>query len=266
MAIANSLAILLYLCCTALLIRRFVQKDQPSPASILPVGILTVLALVFHGADIFMSMALGWVLDLFSTLSIVSWLMALAALIWGAKTPNAPPGIIVYPIVALNLIFNVSLPHEEAAALANPALEWHILLSLAAYSLFTLAAIQSIVLAIQEQQLKQRHLAGLMRKLPPLQSMETTLFQLISSGFILLSIGLLAGAFFIDDIFAQQLAHKTVLSLISWCVFATILWKRWRDGLRGKSAIKWTLIGFSFLVLAYFGSRFVLEFILNTAQ
>ena len=262
MAIANSLAFLLYLCCTALLIRQFVQRDQPSSASLLPVGILTVLALIFHGADIFMTMSDGWVLNLFATLSIVAWLMALAALIWGAKTPNAPPGIIIYPIVALSLILKTSLPHEEVKTLVNPALEWHVLLSLAAYSLFALAAIQAIVLAVQEQQLKQRHLAGLIRKLPPLQSMESTLFQLITSGFILLSIGLIAGAFFIDNIFAQHLAHKTVLSLIAWCVFATLLWQRWRNGLRGKTAIKWTLIGFVFLLLAYFGSRFVLEYLL----
>ncbi|MBL1320368.1 MAG: cytochrome c biogenesis protein CcsA [Methylophaga sp.] len=263
MAIANSLAFLLYLCCTALLIRRFVQRDQPASVSLLPVGILTVLALIFHGADIFMTMRDGWVLNLFTTLSIVAWLMALAALIWGAKTPNAPPGIIIYPIVALSLILKTSLPYEEVKSLVNPALEWHILLSLAAYSLFALAAIQAIVLAVQEQQLKQRHLAGLIRKLPPLQSMETTLFQLISSGFVLLSIGLIAGAFFIDDIFTQHLAHKTLLSLIAWCVFAIILWQRWRNGLRGKSAIKWTLIGFVFLLLAYFGSRFVLEYIIK---
>lgn len=263
MAIANSLAFLLYLCCTALLIRQFVQRDQPSVVSLLPVGILTVLALIFHGADIFMTMRNGWVLNLFSTLSIVAWLMAFAALIWGAKTPNAPPGIIIFPIVALSLILKTSLPQEAAVALVNPALEWHILLSLVAYSLFALAAIQAIVLAVQEQQLKQRHFAGLMRKLPPLQSMETTLFQLIGSGFILLSLGLIAGVFFINDLFAQHLVHKTMLSLIAWCVFATLLWQRRRNGLRGKTAINWTLIGFSFLLLAYFGSRFVLEYIVN---
>jgi ABC-type uncharacterized transport system permease subunit len=263
MAIANSLAFLLYLCCTALLIRRFVQREQPHVVSLLPVGILTVLALIFHGADIFMSMRHGWALNLFTTLSIVAWLMAFAALIWGAKTPEAPPGIIIYPIVALSLILKTSLPHEQSKGLMDPALEWHILLSLAAYSLFALAALQAIVLAVQEKQLKQRHLAGLMRKLPPLQTMETTLFQLITSGFALLSIGLVAGAFFVDDIFAQHLVHKTVLSIIAWCVFAILLWQRWRNGLRGKTAIKWTLIGFIFLLLAYFGSQFVLEFILN---
>jgi len=263
-AIANSLAFLLYLCCTALLIRRFVQRDQANSTSLLPVGILTVIALVFHGAAISMTMNMegGWGLNFFTSQSIVAWLMALVALIWSARTPNAPPGIIIYPLVAFSIILKTSLPHEEARILINPALEWHILLSLAAYSLFALAAIQAVVLAIQERQLKQRHLAGLMRKLPPLQTMESTLFQLIVSGFILLSLGLLAGAFFINDIFAQHLIHKSVLSLIAWYVFAILLWQRWNKGLRGKAAINWTLIGFGFLLLAYFGSRFVLEYIL----
>ncbi|MDH5358742.1 MAG: cytochrome c biogenesis protein CcsA, partial [Gammaproteobacteria bacterium] len=119
------------------------------------------------------------------------------------------------------------------------------------------------VLAIQEQQLRQRHLAGLMRKLPPLQTMETALFQLIGGGFILLTIGLLTGVLFIEDIFAQHLVHKTALSIVAWCVFATLLWGRWQYGWRAKTAIKWTLIGFSFLVLAYLGSKLVLEFLLS---
>ena len=68
---------------------------------------------------------------------------------------------------------------------------------------------------------------------------------------------------FIDDIFNQHLAHKTLLSIISWGVFATLLWGRWRYGWRGKTAVRWTLIGFAFLALAYIGSKFILEFLLD---
>jgi len=143
------------------------------------------------------------------------------------------------------------------------ALEWHILLSLTAYSLFTLAAIQAIVLAIQEQHLHQHHPAGLMRKLPPLQTMENWLFKLIFYGFVVLSLGLFSGFFFLEDLFSQHLVHKTILSLVSWVVFAILLWGRKTFGWRGKIAVRWTLTGFSFLVLAYFGSKFVLEFLLD---
>lgn len=264
MAIANSLAFLLYLSCSVILIRNFVQRNQQRSLSF-PIGMMTVLALIFHGADIFLTMEDGWDLSLFSTLAVATWLMALIALILGTKQKYAHPGIVIYPLVALSLILKTSVPSEPSITLTNPALEWHILLSLAAYSLFTLAALQAIILAVQEQQLRQRHLVGLMRKLPPLQSMETTLFQLISAGFILLTLGLTAGFFFIEDIFAQHLIHKTVLSLIAWCVFATLLRGRLRYGWRGKTAIKWTLIGFVFLVFAYFGSKFVLEFLITHA-
>jgi ABC-type uncharacterized transport system permease subunit len=262
MTVANSLAFLLYLGCSVILIRDFVQRNQ-SVSTSFPIGIIIVLALIFHGADIFLSMASGWDLALFSTLSLAAWLMALVALIIGAKQEYAHPGIIIYPLVAFSLILKTSVTSQQTTILADPSLEWHILLSLAAYSLFTLAALQAIVLAIQEQQLRQRHIAGLIRKLPPLQSMEKTLFQLISAGFILLTLGLIPGFLFIADIFAQHLIHKTVLSLFAWCVFAILLWGRFRYGWRGKTAIKWTLIGFIFLLFAYFGSKFVLEFLIT---
>lgn len=265
MAIANALAFLLYLSSSAILIRRFVRKDQAAPTGGLPVGLMVILALLFHATDIFFTMkqAGGWQLGLFSTFSLVTWLMALLTLIIGERMRAAHPGIVIYPLVALSLVLKLELPSTQPAALSDPALEWHVLLSLAAYSLFMLAAIQAIVLAIQEKQLRQRHAGGLLRKLPPLQSMERGLFQLIMAGFALLTLGLVTGLMFVDDLFAQHLMHKTVLSIIAWCLFAALLWGRVRYGWRGKTAIRWTLVGFSFLLLAYMGSKFVLEYLLN---
>lgn len=265
MAIANALAFLLYLGSSVILIRRFVQKEQSAVSTTLPVGIMTIMALLFHGADIYFTMyaAGGWDLGLFTTFSLITWLMALIALIAGSRQPNAHPGIIIYPLVALSLILKVELPSPQPPSLSEPALEWHVLLSLAAYSLFMLAAIQAIVLAIQEKQLRQRHVAGIIRKLPPLQTMETALFQLIITGFALLTVGLITGLMFVDDFFAQHLVHKTVLSILAWCIFAGLLWGRLRYGWRGKTAIKWTLTGFALLLLAYMGSQFVLEYLVN---
>lgn len=264
MALANALAIFLYLSCSVILIRRFVQRDSTESNTIFPVSLLILLALVFHAADIFFTMKLagGWDLGLFSSLSIASWLMAFIALILGAKSSRAHPGIVIYPLVMISLVLKSNLPSTQTTALIDPALEWHILLSLAAYSLFALAALQAVILSIQERQLRQHHVNGFMRKLPPLQTMEQSLFQLITAGFILLTIGFVTGVIFIDDLFAQHIVHKTVLSIISWIVFATLLWGRWKYGWRGNTAVKWTLMGFILLVLAYFGSKLVLEFIL----
>ncbi|HDY85202.1 MAG TPA: phosphohydrolase [Methylophaga aminisulfidivorans] len=265
MAIANALAFLLYLSSSVILIRRFVQKDSNAVNASIPIGIMIIMALLFHATDIFFTMRLagGWNLGLFTTLSLSTWLMGFIALIVGARTPNAHPGIVIYPIVALSLILKVELPSPEPPTLSNPALEWHVLLSLSAYSFFMLSAVQAIILALQEKQLRQRHASGIMRKLPPLQTMERALFQLITTGFVLLTMGLITGFMFVDNLFAQHLVHKTVLSVVSWCVFGALLWGRVRYGWRGQTAVKWTLSGVLFLLLAFMGSEFVLQYLVS---
>ena len=258
MNIANALAFLLYLSCSVVLIRYFVGHRQEKPAS-LSVNIIALLAVIFHGIDIFLTTHLAIVTDWhINLLAVLSWLLAFTALIIGLKSPTFHPGIVIYPLVALTLIF---MPQKMPNS-SNPGTEWHILTSLAAYSLLTLAALQAIILAIQERQLRrQHHFWILLQKLPPLQSMEITLFRLIFIGFILLTIGLSTGIVFVDNLFAQHLLQKSILSVIAWCVFAALLWGRWQYGWRGKTAIEWTLIGFLFLALAYLGSRLVIAFL-----
>ena len=100
------------------------------------------------------------------------------------------------------------------------------------------------------------------RYLPSLQFMESFLFQLIGVGFALLTLSLTSGWLFVDDIFAQRLAHKTLLSIFAWIIFGTLLLGRAFAGWRGRTAVRLTLVGFSLLTLAYFGSKMVLEIIL----
>ena len=111
--------------------------------------------------------------------------------------------------------------------------------------------------------MRHRQPGGFLRGIPPLTAIESLLFQMIGAGFVLLSITLFSGLLFLKDIFAQHLVHKTVLSFIAWGVFGVLLWGRWRFGWRGRTAIRWTLSGFAFLALAYFGSKLVLELILQ---
>lgn len=265
MAIANAVAFLLYLCCSAILIRGFVRSEHAEARLSVPAGILTVLALLFHAADIFFTMwfAGGWTLNLATTLSMIAWLMALFAMLGGFKWPQAHPGIAVYPLVALILMFKVDAPSPNATALSDPALEWHILLSLMAYSLLTLAAFTAIVLGIQEKQLHRHNLSRWLRRLPPLQSTEKALFQLLLAGFVLLTLGLITGFIFLNDLFAQQLLHKTVLSIAAWLIFGGLLFGRWRFGWRSQTAVRWTLSGFVLLLLAYIGTKLIIEFLLT---
>ena len=109
-----------------------------------------------------------------------------------------------------------------------------------------------MLLAIQDYRLRHRQPGGFLRGIPPLTAMEALLFQMIGAGFILLSITLVSGLFFLEDLFAQHLVHKATLSFIAWGVFGVLLWGRWRFGWRGRTAIRWTLSGFVFLALAYF--------------
>jgi len=93
--------------------------------------------------------------------------------------------------------------------------------------------------------------------------MESLLFQMLGTGLFFLTISLVSGFIFIEDLFAQHLVHKTVLSIIAWIIFSGLLIGRLRYGWRGKTAVRWTLTGFILLLLAYFGSKLVLELILK---
>ena len=116
---------------------------------------------------------------------------------------------------------------------------------------------------IQDHHLHQRHPGGFIRALPPLQTMESLLFEMIGAGFVLLTLALVSGFTFLEDMFAQRLAHKTILSITAWIVFGALLWGRLRFGWRGQKALIWTLSGFVVLMLAYFGSKVVIELILG---
>jgi ABC-type uncharacterized transport system permease subunit len=145
----------------------------------------------------------------------------------------------------------------------------HAVLAMLAYSLFTLAALHALLMTVMERRLHGRaggsSIKGPLASLPPLMSMETLLFRLIASGFVLLTLTLASGAVYSETLFGQalKLNHKTLFAIISWLIFAALLCGRYLYGWRGKQALRWTLSGFAALLLAYVGSRFVLEVILR---
>ncbi|MEH6442575.1 MAG: cytochrome c biogenesis protein CcsA, partial [Oceanospirillaceae bacterium] len=141
----------------------------------------------------------------------------------------------------------------------------HILLSILSYSVFTLAAFQAVLLHKQNHALKQ-HISGkFLNSLPPLQTMERLLFEMLWTGFIILSAALITGLFFVDNIVTQHLVHKSFLSLVSWSIFAVLLFGRNFWGWRGQRAIHWTIGGFISLMLGFFGSKLVLEIFISTS-
>jgi ABC-type uncharacterized transport system permease subunit len=152
----------------------------------------------------------------------------------------------------------------------GPAFGWHIAIAILAYSTLTIAAFHAVLMALQETRLHTRSstpgwLGGALDQLPALLTMEKLLFRLIGIGFILLTLTVLSGVVFSEQLFGRVLTwdHKSVFALLSWMLFAALLaGRRWR-GWRGKTALRFTLAGFATLVLAYVGSRFVLEVLLH---
>ena len=172
----------------------------------------------------------------------------------------------VLPVAAVCALLPVLLP--AARALPNTelaAFKVHLLISMLAYSLFTIASLHVLLMALLERRLHGGELPVALQKLPPLLTMETLLFRIITAGFILLTLTLATGIVFSEELLgkAMRFNHKTVFGILSWLIFAALLGGRRLYGWRGRVAVRWTLTGFLMLVLAYVGSKFVLEVILG---
>lgn len=232
---------------------------RPAAAAIAAAAIaLHALALV---GEIFTAGNLT--LGVTEALSVFSWQAAL--LLWALclVQPVQILGVAIYPLAAAGAVGAALWPTSVTAIpLSDWKIQLHVVLSLFSAGFLTLAAAQSATVAIQDRLLHRAASNRIVMALPPLQSMEHLLFVLISLGFFILSLALLSGLLFVDNLMAQHLAHKTVLSIVAWAIFGGLLWGRWRRGWRGRTAIRWALSGYGMLILAYFGSKLILEQIL----
>ena len=255
------LAICTYLASTLIIVRDFDQNRMQRTALHLAwtaaCSHLIYTAIVFHQNG-------GFNFSFFSTSSLVAMIVALLLLIAALNKPVEKLGIAIFPIAAIMLALDLNFPDKtQLMSNYNWAMSTHILTSIIAFSLLNIAALQAILLAIQDQQLKSHPPKRFIQSLPPLQTMESLLFQMLGTGIVFLTISLVSGFLFIEDLFAQHLVHKTVLSILAWIIFSCLLIGRHLYGWRGQTAIQWTLIGFVLLLLAYFGSKLVLELILH---
>lgn len=218
--------------------------------------------LIYH--DIHGGGHTGLDLSVLNALATVFWLSTLITIVTSFRHPVENMALVLMPAAAATAAMAFFLPdHSITIHTGKPALDAHILFSLLAYALLTMAALQAAMLAWQHQALHSHHPGGLVRRLPPMESVEHLMFRFITVGFLLLTLALATGFLFIDDIFAQHLIHKTVLSVVAWIIFAALLAGRHFAGWRGKTAVRWTLTGFAFLALAYFGTKIVLEWIIG---
>ncbi|MGY0619864.1 cytochrome C assembly family protein [Lysobacter sp. A378] len=198
----------------------------------------------------------------YAALSLVSLGMAALTVIVGMKGRMAALGVVVFPLAAIVLTGYHLHGHRPPEPLGW-RLQLHAWTALLAYATLAIAALLAVMLWLQERALRRRRIHGLLRALPPLAELEILLFRTIKVGFVLLSATLLTGVLFVDNLFAQHLVHKTVLSVLSWVAFGGLLMGRWRYGWRGAVAVRWTLTAMVLLVLSFFGSKFVLELVLG---
>ncbi|MDA0795355.1 MAG: cytochrome c biogenesis protein CcsA [Proteobacteria bacterium] len=254
-------AVAIYLGGFIYLLRQLLKSPNFNPAQL---KIVAAAAIAMHG---FSSARLLFVTDgldlsLLKIVALIFLVINLVVFISGQKKALHTMYLLLFPISAISLIAALSAPSTKVAEVMSPYIQGHILISILAYSLLAIAALQALLTGYQNWQLKHKQQNFLMRTFPPLQTMEKFLFDLIWAGQILLSLSLISGFLYYEDLFDQKLLHKVTLSLVAWSVYAVLLWGRHNRGWRGNKAISWSWVGFIAILMGYIGSKIALEFIL----
>jgi len=262
------LTALLYAGLSAYFWRALWQGDSARALSPTLEKLLILLPLALHGTLLYHSIFQpdGLKLGVGHAISAIAWLTV--AVYWLASLRNNLEGLqgFVLPFAAISLAAPLLLPATHTLLHSELLLfKIHLHIAILAYSLFTIAALHALLMALVERHLHSRPLSTLLQRLPPLLTMEHLLFRILWAGFILLTLTLASGMLFSEEIFGQalQFSHKTLFALISWAIYAALLGGRHIYGWRGRTAIRWTLSGFAALVMAYIGSKFVLEILLG---
>jgi ABC-type uncharacterized transport system permease subunit len=236
---------------------------------------LTALAWCLHGLALALSAYEPGALRIgFAVMwSSAIWISVLVYLVENRNFSLDGLRILILPQAAVTALMPLFFPGVIIALANKPAMfPWHIGIALLAYGTLTVAAFHALVMYVQDLHLHrirgaqtQSWLEKALDRLPALLKMEHILFSLVSLGFVLLSLTVLSGVIFSEQFLgvAFKWDHKTVLSLLSWLLFAILLIGRQWRGWRGKPVLRITLFGFLSLLLAYVGSRFVLEVLLH---
>jgi ABC-type uncharacterized transport system permease subunit len=231
-------------------------------------GFAVILPLALHGWLLYETLFIWGALNLglVYAVSLILWLTVLVYWVARYFYPVASLQTLVLPLAAVSTILPALFP--EAHIVSQPAsglFDTHVLMAMLAYSLFTIAALHAGLMSLVEKRLHHARMPRILQNLPPLLTMETLLFRVIGVGFALLTITVASGMLFSEHIFGHPLrfTHMVLFGIASWVVFAVLLLGHHFYGWRGHMAVRWTLSGFAFLVLAYLGTEFVLEVILR---
>ena len=184
------IAALLYLAATSLQLLHISQRHQQIDRGVIA---LSLGALLLHGFITWDGIIgeTGVSLGFYKVSALLFLVINIACITSLARRPLQNLLVVLFPLSALAVLVSTFAP-ATAPVVSNfsGGILLHISSSILAYSVLTLAAVQSALLAVQDHQLKHRHTRGIIQILPPLQLMESMLFELLWIGVILLSIAI----------------------------------------------------------------------------
>ncbi len=262
----GTLAILLYVAGCFSQSRALSARDSSPSKGLLA---LSVSAVTMHGLCLGLVLygRTGIDLSLFTIASLIAFAATLTIL---AASFAQPQGrlqnlyLFVFPLSIFAVAGSLAFGGTKIRQVLDGGLLAHLLVSIFAYTLLTVAAFQAILLWVQERHIRHKESIGVIRILPSLETLEVALFQLLWAGFALLTVSIVIGFMFLDNVLARDVMYHTVLATVSWFIYVGLLIGHLVFGWRGKMAARWTLAAFGLLVIGYFGSRFILEFVLGT--
>ena len=243
----------------------------PRPSEVRVESFLVPIALVLHGMLVYREILTPEGLDLgvANAISLIVWLTVLIYWLAGLAFPGLAAILgLMAPVALVAVLLQAVVPtHHFVTYGGNPLFALHFVIAMLAYSLFIVATMHAIVMLAEEKWLHRGVLPPFLRSLPPLMEMEALLFRILLAAFLLLTLTVVSGVFFSEQLFGKplQFNHKTVFGILSWLVFGGLLVGHYVRGWRGRTAVNWTLTGFTMLLLAYVGSKVVLELILKRA-
>jgi ABC-type uncharacterized transport system permease subunit len=254
-----------YMLATGIIVTGMFQEKGPNKlAAVISVLVAIGLHMAILRSGILIEPEMGQNMSMLNVASLVGWLISVTMLLASFRLPNTILLPVVYSFTGLLVLLSGLIPNAHVMQISiQPNLLIHISLALFAYACLAIASLYAVQLSYINLRLKEKNASLLHSSLPPLMAVENILFKLLLVGTVLLTLSLVSGFMFLDDMFAKEQAHKTVLSLLAWGLYSVILFGHFVFGWRGKAVIWSTIVGGILLTLAYFGSRFVREVILN---
>ncbi len=221
----------------------------------------TALGTIFHALALYGAIhrPQGINLGVMNIASLTTLMVTLVVLLSSLRKPAESLLLLILPVTMITFVFAWILPFKYVMWRPPSMMVGHVLISVLAYGLLMVAAFQSLLLSYQEHQLRNHRQKRILQALPSLQTMERLMFEFLLVGVIFLTLSLLSGFLFLENMFAQQLVHKTVLSVVAWCVFLSLLLGHRLWGWRGLTAMRWIVAGFLLLALSYFGWRLTVD-------